>query len=169
MGIHLKYKKLIFIFLAVIICFVFTFIKDAKATLSNLELRGMLKGNTWALKSAVLRKKINSRNPILILELSDIVSSEMDVCKEKPQDLNQVTIEIPFQAKGGFLNVMPDYENAMIHLASDTQNLACYYSLKLKTDELNGSGLAYVSGDLQLSSTKTDTELVGSFKARVCN
>lgn len=150
-------------------CFVFASIKDAKAAGSSSELSGLLKGNAWALKSAVLRKKINNRQPMLILELSDAVSSEMDVCKEKSQDLNQVTIEIPFQAKGGFVNVMPDYENAMIHLSSDTKNLACYYSLNLKIDELNGNGLAYVSGDLQLSSTKTDTELVGSFKARVCD
>jgi hypothetical protein len=169
----LKYNKPIFVFLAIALCFGFAFIKDAKAADSNTELRGIMKGKTWTLKSAVLRKNLNNKKPKLTLELSDASALTSDICNPNLQTFaqpqNSVTIEIPIKTQGGFVNVMPDYENAMIHLSSEEQSLACYYSLKLNTQELNEDGLVYVSGDLRLSSSKTDTELVGYFQARVCD
>lgn len=169
METYFKYKKPIVIILAVAVGGVFAFMKDARGAIINRELRGILNGKPWVFQSAVLKKKLNDKLPMLILELSDSMPSEGDICKENPLDINKIVVDIPLIARGGFVTVLPDYENAMIHLKSETQSLAAYQELKLNIGELNSYGLAYVSGDLQLQSSKTKTELAGSFKARVCN
>lgn len=172
MEVYSKYKKPIVIFLVVAVCGLFAFIKDARGANMDWELRGILNGKPWLLKSAVLKKRFDktyNNFPSLILELSDLVPSEQEVCKDNPLDTNKIIVEIPIVTKGGFVNVLPDYENAIIHLKPETQGLACYHELKLNTEELNSSGKAFVSGQLQVQSSKTKTELMGSFKARVCN
>lgn len=156
------------IILAVTICFIFAYIKDAQAMAQLGELKGLIHGKRWSLKTAVLKKRLNSKFPKVILEFYDRQLSEVEICNENLSA--SMTFEIPI-VTSELSTVIPDYDNMSIHTGplDKSAGLACYHTLELKAQELNTNGLLYVDGSLELSSRKERTELSGNFRARVCN
>jgi hypothetical protein len=133
-------------------------------------VNGRLLGKKWNTKTVTLKKKNSDGVQTLVLEFFDNEISDSDICTAQTTS-RDLLIEIPLNSENRSGIVTPDCDRSNIYIGeNETQNnLVCYHELELNTDELNAKGLAYVSGKLQISRQKTNTDLSGTFKARVCN
>jgi hypothetical protein len=159
--VYLKLKNLGLLILAIVIAMICAHIAQAS---EYGDIAGMVGGKKWIMKAVTLKKITNGDTSVVVLRFFDKNILEEDLCKA-PLAANNILIQIPLSTENGSLNAGLDYEGASIQIGENEQQ----GGIRLKEDELNSTGLAYVSGKLQILSQKTRTEVNGTFKAKVCN
>lgn len=156
--------KALMIIFVVAICFVFAYIKDANAATG--ALRGIVNGNKWEMKSAKFSKKMVDDTPVLAIEFSDRELSDSEVCANEDITAQRLLVEVPLTGRNG----SPNYEAAKVAAKGLSENeIPCFHDMYIEAKELNSVGSAYISGNLEMVSKKSKTEIAGDFKARVCN
>jgi hypothetical protein len=148
-------KRLLYIFI-VAACFVMAYIKDVNAA------AGIVFGNVWQAKTVEIARVTVEGAPHLILKLSN---SELSGPCEEKYDANDLLLEIPVNTRNG----LPNYSDTRVRVAGENKELPCFSQIRLNHEDLFKSGLAYIRGSLNLVSDRANTEIAGTFKARVCN